>query len=452
MKLNFVLSLLSPLVTGAVAAHDTGSGSSHGTSSAVADPAHSLDKLLTTLEIPKHWTAKEQTILEEGRVILTPKTNSKGSLWLVDPVKLGSDFTIEWTIRSVNYEGASAGGLSLWFISSDYTKDKSLYDGPATYNGLQVLVDNNSPLGQSVRGVLSDGSAKVSTDSVHNSAFASCLMGYQGTSVPLTMRLSYTESLPATGRSQLKLQVDNRVCFQTDKIILPKDGASNNGAYHIGITADNAKTPESFEVLRMQYFDSLVEEALAPNTKEMAQPRMIAKIIDESTGKEKLVEKQVLDEKNDHTSNYMLFQKLDKMEGKILANDISELQEKLQQIMKNQYTMVEQLNSVLEKLQNKAKSDGDKPSGNNKEFDRNNEEYKQFFAMNEKLGKLMDERDQLREANKQQESMRSATNAVTTDEIVSKLAVWLVPLIGIMFVMAYYTFKIRQEITKAKLL
>lgn len=452
MRLNFALGVLSPLIISAVGAHDPGSAS-HG-SAAVANPAHSLDNLLKVLEIPSHWVAKDQTTLDEGRVMLTPKQKSKGSLWLADPVKLQGEFTIEWTVRSVNYEGSSTGGLSFWFISSDNKADGSFYDGPSSFNGLQVLVDNNSPLGQSVRGVLGDSSAKYTKESVHDKAFASCLMGYQGTSVPVTMRLSYSESLSTTGRSQLKLQVDNRVCFQTDKIVFPRDTLANNGAYHIGVTADNGNTAESFEVLRMEYYDSVVEEALAPNTKEMSQPRMIAKIIDESTGKEKLVEKEVLDEKNDHTSNYMLFQKLDKIEGKILANDIADLEEKLQSIMKNQYAMVEQLNAVLEKLQNKAKGNGHGQSsgGDGNAIDRDNEEYKNFFAMNEKLGKLMDEREQLREANKQQASLRSATNAVTTDEIVSKLAVWLVPLVGIMFVMAYYTFKIRQEITKAKLL
>lgn len=410
----------------------------------VPDPKYSLPDLLTVKSIPNSWNAIDQTTLEEGRIILTPKQNSKGSLWLKSPVKLGEAFTIEWTVRSVKYVGKSTGGISFWLISSDNKKDSSLYNGPAQFNGFQILVDNNSPLGPSVRGLLNDGSIKLDQQTIYDKSFASCLMGYQDSSVPITLRLSYSENLESSNNYFLKLQIDNRVCFQTNKIKLPLDSYSNNGQFNIGVTADNANTDESFEVLQMKYYDSVIEDVLIPNVNSMPQPKMIAKVIDTDTGKEKLVDKEVLDEMNDQTSNYLLYKKLDKLEGKILANDISDLEAKLEIVIKNQINLVEQMNHLVDRLTNDVSNNGNSKSS------MNDEQFKDFYAMNEKLEKMMDDAAQLREASQKQQLLQGPN--IPTDEIVRKLAVWLFPLVLIMVVMAYYTFKIRQEIVKTKLL
>ncbi|CAB4252491.1 similar to Saccharomyces cerevisiae YFL048C EMP47 Integral membrane component of endoplasmic reticulum-derived COPII-coated vesicles, which function in ER to Golgi transport [Maudiozyma barnettii] len=424
-----------------VSAHDTGSPSSL---KEVPIAANSLPELLSLQSIPANWISSDETTLEEGRIILTPKKQSKGSLWLKSSVKLNKEFTIEWTVRSVNYEGTSTGGMSLWFISSDKMKDTSLYNGPSKFNGLQILVDNNGPLGQSIRGQLSDGSVVFKKEGIYDKSFGSCLMGYQGTSVPVTIRLSYSENLGRTSSNMLKLQVDNRVCFQTNKINFPRDAASNNGLYNVGVSADNGNTVESFEVLKMNYYDTVTEEALIPNVKAMGQPRMIAKIIDQSTGEVKTVEKEVLDEQNDRTSNYELFQKIDKIEGKILANDIKHLQDKLEKITNNQMLMVEQMNRLLEKLNSGESTNGEKQSI------MDEESYKQFFSVNEKLEKLFQEREKVREVNQKEQSLQS--NSVSSDEILKKLAVWLLPFAVLIVVLAYYTFQIRNELTKTKLL
>ncbi|KAG0671326.1 hypothetical protein C6P45_000780 [Maudiozyma exigua] len=426
-----------------VSSHDTGSSLNSKKDVPIAE--NSLADLLKVEKPPSNWISLDQTVLEEGRIILTPKKQTKGALWLKEPVKLTKEFTIEWTVRSVNYEGKSTGGMAFWFISSDKTKDSSLYNGPAKFSGLQILVDNNGPLGQSIRGQLSDGSIAFKKDDIYDKSFGSCLMGYQGTSVPVTIRLSYSESLDSTSTNMLKLQVDNRVCFQTNKINFPKDAIANNGLYNVGVTADNANTEESFEVLKMEYYDTVTEEALIPNVKEMGQPRMIAKIIDQSTGEVKTVEKSVLDEQNDKTSNYELYQKMDKIEGKILANDIVKLEAKLETIMKNQMTLLEQLNHVFENLQDATTS-----SVNNAKASADDESYKQFYSMNEKLEQLMQEREKVREANKKDEALQN--NGITGDEILKRLAVWLLPFIVLIIVLAYYTFQIRKELTKTKLL
>lgn len=437
---KFIALILASLSV--ASSHDTGSSNSIKD---VPIAERSLTDLLTVAKPPSNWIPTDQTVLEEGRIILTPKKQTKGALWLKEPVKLTKEFTIEWTVRSVNYEGKSAGGMAFWFISSEKMKDSSLYNGPGKFSGLQILVDNNGPLGQSIRGQLNDGSIVFKKENIYDKSFGSCLMGYQGTSVPVTIRLSYSESLDSTSNNMLKLQVDNRVCFQTNKINFPKDAVSNNGLYNIGVTADNDKTDESFEVLKMKYYDSVTEEALIPNVKEMGQPRMIAKIIDQSTGKVKTVEKSVLDEQNDKTSNYDLFKKMDKIEGKILANDIADLETKLETIMKNQMTLVEQLNHVLEKLQ-----EGASVSSDNGKTAADDESYKQFYSMNEKLEQLVQEREKVREANKKEESLQN--NGITGDEILKRLAVWLLPFIVLIIVLAYYTFQIRKELTKTKLL
>lgn len=394
--------------------------------------ALSLPDLISLNKIPSNWIAADSTSLKEGRIVLTPKRGSKGSLWQKDSFKLENSFTLEWTFRSVNFVGKTEGGLAFWLLAAakDNDKDKSFYNGPSKFDGLQLLVDNNGPLSSTVRAQLGDGNEPFTKNDVYDKTFASCLLGYQDSSVPSTIRLTYDRN----DNHFLKLQVDNRVCFQTRKVQFPQ------GEYRIGVTAENSNTLESFEILKMRLYDDIIEDSLIPNVNAMGQPKMLTKIVDQDTGQEKLLEKELYDAQNEKITNYEIYKKLDKVEGKVLANDIHSLEVQLADISKTQ----EELLKYVAQLSQIIRSHGEN-GGVGGVVDKDN--YKDFISMNEKLEKMLVEQEKIREAAK-----HSGQVGPHMDEIASKLAIWLFPLIVIMLIMAYYTFRIRQEIVKTKLL
>lgn len=438
MKLSYYTSLLALLSLGSSThAHNVDSGNHQNQDLPIKE--YSLPNLITNgNSIPSNWEIKDSTTLDEGRFILTPSKSSKGSLWLKSILKDLESFTIEWTFRSFNYQGKHSGGLSFWFLG-DFDKignDQKLFSGPSKFNGLQLLVDSNSPVSQSIHAQLNDGSKSLldSNEKIYDKSFASCLMGYQDSTVPLTLRLSYDSE----SNNMLKLQVDNKVCFQTRKIKLTD---ILQRGLKIGVSADNSDSVETFEILQMKFYDKIIEDALIPNVNAMSQPKLLTKIIDEKTGTEKIVDKEVLDSQNKHMSSFELYKKMDRLEGKIMANDINILEEKINDILSIQQTLIKELAILTNRIQNNNINNGE---------NNDNDQFKDFLSMNEKLEKMLNEQAKIREATKLSQANREAGPQI--DEIVSKLAVWLIPLIVIMCVMAYYTFKIRQEIVKTKLL
>lgn len=457
MKIFHRLAQLLISSTALVAAHEDETHNEEGKKISPVTVL-SLPNLLTETKIPNNWKAGGAAVLDEGRIVLTPSVGSHGTLWLKTPFALEDSFTIEWTVRSIKYSGLSEGGLAFWFISDTKTDDDSLYNGPADFDGLQMLIDNNSQLGQSVRAILNDGKQKLSVGNIHSKAFAHCLLGYQDSSIPITLRLSYSHER----NNMLKLQIDNKVCFQTTKIKLPVAAVGDadsdlnanvggkEGMYRIGITANNANTEESFEVLQMRLYNGIIDDVLIPNVRAMGQPKVIAKVVDKKTGKEQLVDKEVLNAKNSKISSYDLYKKLDRIEGKILANDISDLESKLEKVVQNQLTLAEQLDNLRKVLEGISMKSA---QGGNIEQIKDNEQFKDFFSMNEKLEKMMSEQEKIREATKRaQQRQIGNPNGPPIDEVVRKLSIWLIPFILIMMVMAYHTYKIRQEIVKTKLL
>ncbi|CCE66171.1 hypothetical protein TPHA_0P00130 [Tetrapisispora phaffii CBS 4417] len=393
---------------------------------------HSLSYLLGVKKIPPTWVSGDGTVLEEGRIVLTPKKSSKGSLWSRSVYQLKDSFTMEWTFRSVNYFGDSKGGISFWFISDSVPHaDKSLYNGPQKYEGFQMLVDNKSKFKSTLHVLLNDGSETFKEDDIHLRAIGKCLLSYQDQSVPSTIRLSYSSQ-----DNLFKVQVNNKVCLQTSKVKLPK------GNYFIGVTAANYNNDESFEILQMKMHDVLTEESLIPNVNQMPQPQLLTKIVDKATGNEKLVTKAKFDSKSKQFSSNEIYKKLDKIEGKILGNDISNLEEMLTELMKTQELLASSIGKLAEQFGSHTVQKAQNP--NDGSIDP--EKYKDIFALNEKLEKMIADQQKLRD------SASHNNNTSHLDSIVNKLTLFLIPLIIFMCVMTYYTIKIKQELLKTKLL
>ncbi|SCV02292.1 LAMI_0G17612g1_1 [Lachancea mirantina] len=397
----------------------------------------SLPELVKSDKLPDTWVLGESAVLNEGRLMLTPKKGTEGSLWAKTVFHLQESFTVAWTVRSVNFRGKSPGGLALWFIKEDASENKNLFNGPDHFDGLQLLIDDNSEIGATLRGNFGDGTETMTNQDIYSHTFASCLMAYQDSSVPLTIRLTYVGS----DDRLLKLQVDNKVCFQSTKIQFPL------GDYKVGATASNANTEESFEILKMDFYDGPIKESFIPNVKELDQPRLITKVINQKTGHEELVEKSPMEiSGGDAVSNFDLFKKLNRIEGKILANDIGELLLSFEKVLALQKEQAHRIDQIIAKI---ASSDGHKGQISDMNTD---ETFSDFFKVDQKLQQLLEEQQRVKELSKKNGGQDGLTSGPHIDEIVRKLSMWLVPLVVIMMVMAYYTFRIRQDIVKAKLL
>ncbi|CAR25429.1 L-type lectin-like domain-containing protein [Lachancea thermotolerans] len=394
----------------------------------------SLPDLIQTKKLPDAWVPGENAVLEEGRVVLTPKKSSKGSLWTKNAYTLGTSFTAEWTVRSTNHRGKSPGGLALWFVNANSPQDTELFNGPSKFEGLQLLIDNNGELESTLRGQLNDGTQQFTSANIYDKTFGSCLLAYQDSTVPLTVRLTYDSA----NEHFFKVQVDNRVCFQTKKIHFPAEN------YKFGITATNADNEESFELLQLEVFDGVLEEALKPNANAMEQPKLFTKLVNEKTGDEELRETSPLEMAAAGTAitNNDLLKKMNRLEGKILANDIGILASTIDELIQVQKQQAKNLEKVLAML-------GSKSIGQESTDSTGDESFKDFFKLDEKLEKLLTEQRKLREASK---THTSSNGGPHIDEVVRKLTIWLIPLVAVMMVMAYYTFRIRQEIVKTKLL
>ncbi|KAK5962008.1 uncharacterized protein PWA37_000038 [Arxiozyma heterogenica] len=431
--------------------------SAHSTQSLDKENSHLLDQysladILSLKEIPEgNWVIDGYTQLKDGRIVLTPNENSHGSLWLKTvPINDVESFTLQWTFRSINYIGPTNGGISFWILmnpGNEKVKGVETDSWPKRFNGLQILIDNTGPYGESIRALLSDMTKSIDLAVVDQHFFAQCLVGYQDVSVPTTLRLSYNNE-----NKLLKLQINNKICFQTQKIKLWDDNKdynnnnNNNNRLRIGVTANNYGVDgrfnnESFEILQMKLYNGLTSETFIPNVKQMPQPQILQKNIKTN----EITVKDPMKSLYSDVNNYRLFKKLDHIEGKIIANDISDLIDKLDDIIRIQNSIIEYLLYLMKKYFNY--SDEMSTLG---EHNYNN--FENLILMDDKLQQLLDEQQKIRELTlKHHTSM--GINSNHADYIVTRLLqLWLIPLIVIMLIMGYYTFKIKQDIANTKLL
>lgn len=441
MKISAIIGVVCS--AGLVLGH--GGGHVAKTDNEKLDVKHSLPDLVKQNDkMPSNWIAGESTKLEAARFVLTPGKNTRGSLWAKESFSLEDSFVVEWTFRDIGYEGEdSKGGMGFWMINEEDVQqalsDKSFVNGPSKFDGLLLYLDTKEPYGPSIKAQLNDKSLAITRDNAQEKSFGSCLLAYQDSSVPTTLRLTYDRD----NKSMLKLQIDNRICFQTFKVSLPA------GQYRFGVTAANDEHGESFEILKMRLYNGVIEDSMIPNVNAMPQPKYVTKQVDKATGKEKIVEQDIFDTtKGDKVSLLDLYKKLDKVEGELLANDMAAMEQKLSslvQLQKETTDTIVQLMTVIEAIASKRRDVY--VESNKNEQAGNLDQYKDFISMNEKLEKMLEEQQKVRELNRQETSGKHEVDA-----LFRKMALWLSPVIVLMIIMSYYTFKIRQEIVKTKLL
>lgn len=142
----------------------------------------------------------------------------------------------------------AGGGLAIW-----YTTDQG-FPGPAygnkdTWDGLGIFIDSaikdesgNEDSG-SVHGHLNDGTTSfvntISKDPKSH-AFSLCHVNYRNTGYLTQVKISYAPGL-------FRILVNNQVCVQTDKIVLPKGG-------YFGISAGGTGNVDNFSLYRVETF------------------------------------------------------------------------------------------------------------------------------------------------------------------------------------------------------
>ncbi|KAL6942321.1 hypothetical protein ACO0QE_003492 [Hanseniaspora vineae] len=442
----------------AVEAHSAaGKGSSSGQSDAdLLNEVMSLPDLIKAKKNPPSYDFFQSATLEEGRIVLTPEPSTSGAIWSKSSMAMPNAFTIEWVFRSVDFQGKTDGGLALWVtdsqINDPYLTSETVAD--FKFNGLMLYIDNNGPSGSSqIRGIINDDNAKQFTtmQEFYDNEFGSCLLGgYQDSSVPMTARLTYDN---ADDTNFIKVQIDNRVCFQTRQISLAK--GLNKKSIKVGASAQNGQNnEESFEILKLHYYEGVVQDSLIPNIRQMQQPKYVTKVINQDTGDVTFVERKPGILGDSELTLSAIYEKLNKIEGKVLANDVGVIYQEIENLVKinkQQSKRIEALiNAISSSTLASTSNSDDKNSATQGGSGLDMDNFKDFIKMDEKLEKLLAEQQKLREMTKLEKQNKLESHHF--DDLFYKLLLWISPLVIIMMVMAYYTFRIKQEIVKTKLL
>ncbi|TQS37611.1 hypothetical protein Golomagni_01909 [Golovinomyces magnicellulatus] len=188
-----------------------------------------------------------------NKIILTPPApgNSRGALWS-DKNLSNTHWNVDLNIRATGPERAG-GNIQIWYVkngrhevgtSSIYTVGK--------FDGLALAIDQYAGSGGSIRGFLNDGSVIYkSHHNVDSLVFGHCKYSYRNLGRPSQISISHTIG-------GLRVMVDGKACFSSDKIKLPP-------GYSLGITAVSAQIPDSIELFKVI---TTVDTTTGENTSE----------------------------------------------------------------------------------------------------------------------------------------------------------------------------------------
>lgn len=459
------VSLLYPIIS-LLACISFGHGNTHSSANDDDDYKHlntiySLPDLLANNKLANNKDKGlpnyefQNTELLDGRIVLNYNELGGGMLSKSGKhFKQSDSFAIEYTIRNLANLADKPKDNSLFdsndnfafFLADDLNKIDDLIINESNinklaFNGILLYLDAKDKYGGELKFIMNDGASKYSTmNDLYQNSIGSCLINYyEDSSIPITIRLNYDAS-----QHLLSVQVDNKICLQTRSVNL--NSFDNGKIYKIATTSSGlTKSNSKFEVLKLNFFDSLIQDSYLPNIKSMPQPKILNKIVNKDTGD---VVYQEIDKLSDSDINLLkLYKKLNTIEGKVIANDNVDLfkkVERLEDLSIKQFKQIEKLLSVIEVLASSS------TEGSNI---LDNSEFKDIVGVNEKLEKLLVEQQEWKSSHQYNSKSNSNSDSkVHVDEIIFKLLLWLSPLGVIMLVMVYFTFSIKREIGKQKLL
>jgi mannose-binding lectin 1 len=180
-----------------------------------------------------------QPQLLSNKLILTPVApgNARGSIWSQN--RLTHDtWTADVEFRASGPE-RGGGNLQIWLVrdGDKIVQDSSIYT-VGRFDGLALVVDAHGGSGGMLRGFLNDGSMDYKQHhNIDELAFGHCKYSYRNLGRPSQIKLRQAGGT-------FKVEIDNRLCFETDKINIP---AGN----FFGLTAATPETPDSFEIFKL---------------------------------------------------------------------------------------------------------------------------------------------------------------------------------------------------------
>ncbi|KAF3171349.1 hypothetical protein TWF106_006562 [Orbilia oligospora] len=174
------------------------------------------------------------------RVILTPPHpgNQRAAIWS-DHSNHNEQWEFHVPFRASGPERAG-GSLQIWYTyrGSSVTGTSSIYTAKP-FDGLAIVIDSQGGRGQ-IRGYLNDGTTDYSIHHHPQSlAFGQCDAAYRNLGRPSDLKISYTHD------HGLRVELDDHICFETNKIKLPSN-------YRWGVSAASAENPDSFELFGLK--------------------------------------------------------------------------------------------------------------------------------------------------------------------------------------------------------
>jgi mannose-binding lectin 1 len=217
------------------------------------EPGHlSLPNLMLHKNIDDlalNWKYNGDVKLDTGRLI-----SQNGEFWSIAGLpNTGTSWTVEFIFRSTGTSDndlayISQNGLSFWLVNDIDAKSTTNFGGPDSFDGFQFLINNHQQPGLKVFN--NDGSKKLAGDI--DKAIGSCKFQYLDSLVPFTIRISYSAA-----EHWFKVQVDNNLCFKTNRLQIPTDGPD----FKFGFTTSSASS-EVWEIFNLNVWSVVTSDAI----------------------------------------------------------------------------------------------------------------------------------------------------------------------------------------------
>ncbi|KAI5957181.1 hypothetical protein KGF54_000109 [Candida jiufengensis] len=412
---------------------------------------------------------------DSGRLILS----KLDSLWSNQNIPQ-RDFTIELIFRSTGKTKDiqfDDNNLSLWIYN-----DVVSTIGSKNFDGFKISINNFQQ--QGLKLFNNDGSSSGDKYTLEES-IGDCGFRYLESDVPFTIRISYSSE-----RNWFKIQVDNNLCFKTDKIKIPED---NN--YRFGLTSFvNEQSLESFEILSIKIWDKLTEDSIDDHgviidgelkidtinkvidDDDHVKPSVVRESLMERARKHReemlQIEKQTQQQQPNSGQDFsIILDRLNDLEfsiadlskivgssstsssssnsGEFSKQDFQDLKNSLDQtqlqISNLQSTISKQYIELLQSISEL----------NKKVIGEVREQHYGMEELSKKVDLLMNEHKEVAYQYQKQKNQEPQINigANGNDSVVDKLIKWiLIPLVIVLLVLVVFVYRLRHDIKHSKLL
>lgn len=188
-----------------------------------------------------HFSLQGQPYLPEvlsNKIVLTPPApgNQRGAIWADNSLE-HDEWSADVSFR-VNGPERGSGNMNIWLVrdGSHEVRSGGIYT-VGHFQGLVLAIDQYGGSGGMIRGFLNDGTTDFKASHVDGLSFGHCNYAYRNLGRPSELKISQTHE-------HLRVDVDGRLCFQSEHIEIPR-------GYRFGVTAASAENPDSVELFKL---------------------------------------------------------------------------------------------------------------------------------------------------------------------------------------------------------